>query len=268
MDGRLVGLLGTSLEYVLQDHLDRPVIGITYSTRDLEGFGLWRHMFHAFVAAGATPLSIDCAHEQPRIHAVVERLDGLVISGGGDVDPALYGGDPDDSLIRGVNAARDASERVALEVALDHRMPILAICRGLQLVNVTLGGTLYADLGRDRPGSLPHQASQEALAHPVHDVDVWAGTLLAKWMGSDGLVPVNSEHHQGLCELAPDLTAVAFSSDGLMEAVESVEKHLVGVQWHPEILWPYEPRSASLLRGFVSECGEFGQAARRTLHFS
>jgi putative glutamine amidotransferase len=247
----------------LQEHLDRPVIGITYSTRDLEGFGLWRHMFHAFVAAGATPLSIDCTQEQPRISAVIERLDGLVISGGGDVDPALYGGDPDDPLIRGVNSERDVSERGALDVALDHGMPILAICRGLQFVNVALGGTLHADLARDRPGSLAHQVSEEALAHPVHEVEATAGTLLAKWMGSDGPVPVNSEHHQGLCELAPDLSAVAFSPDGLVEAVESVEKQLVGVQWHPEILWPYEPHSASLLRGFVSECGAFGQAARR-----
>jgi len=216
-------------------------------------------MFHAFVAAGATPLSIDCTLEQPRISAVIERLDGLVMSGGGDVDPTLYGGDPDDPSVRGVNRARDVSERNALKCALDLGMPILAICRGLQFVNVALGGTLHADLTRDRPASLVHQASPEALTHPVHDVDVTAGTLLAKWMGSDGRVPVNSEHHQGLRELAPDLTAVAFSPDGLVEAVESVEKHLVGVQWHPEILWPREPHSASLLRGYVSECGAFGQ---------
>lgn len=247
----------------MQEHLDRPVIGITYSTRDLEGFRLWRHIFHGFIAAGATPLSIDCTEEQPRISAIIERLDGLVISGGGDVDPAAYGGDPDDPSVRGVNPARDLNERNALNCALDHEMPILAICRGLQFVNVALGGTLHADLARDRPANLTHQASEEALAHPVHDVEVAAGTLLSKWMGSDGWVPVNSEHHQGLCELAPDLTAVAFSPDGLVEAAESVEKHLVGVQWHPEILWPDEPHSASLLRGYVSECGAFGQATGR-----
>jgi putative glutamine amidotransferase len=252
-----------SLELVVQEHLDRPVIGITYSTRDLEGFRLWRHVFHAFVAAGATPLSIDCTQEQPRISALIAQLDGLVISGGGDVDPTLYGGNPGDPSVRGVNPARDVSERNALQCALDRGMPILAICRGLQFVNVALGGTLHADLARHRPASLAHQASAEALAHPVHDVDVAAGTLLAKWMGSDGRIPVNSEHHQGICELAPSLTAVASSPDGLVEAAESVENHLVGVQWHPEILWPYEPHSASLLRGYVSECGAFGQAAHR-----
>ncbi|MGE0170352.1 gamma-glutamyl-gamma-aminobutyrate hydrolase family protein [Nocardioides sp.] len=247
----------------MQEHLDRPVVGITYSMRDLEGFLLWRHMFHAFVAAGATPVSIDCTVEQPRIYAIIERLDGLVISGGGDVDPDLYGGDSSDTLLRGVNPARDVSERAALHVALDHGMPILAICRGLQFVNVALGGTLHADLARDRPGSLAHQESEEALARPVHDVRVEGGSLLAKWMGGDGVIPVNSEHHQGVSELGRQLTAVAFSSDGLVEAAESAENNLVGVQWHPEILWPYEPHSASLIRGYVSECGAFGQAASR-----
>ena len=244
----------------MQKHLDRPIVGITYSTRDLEQFELWRHIFHAFVAAGATPVSIDCTLEQPRIHAVVERLDGLVISGGGDVDPSLYGGDPEDPALKGVNPARDVSERLALHTALARTMPVLAICRGFQFVNVALGGTLYADLARDRPGSLRHQASEEALARPTHDVAVEPGTLLSKWLGGDGAIAVNSEHHQGLRDLAPALTAVAFSEDGLVEAAESVEHRLVGVQWHPEILWPYEPSSATLLEGFVSESAAFGRA--------
>ena len=242
------------------EHLDRPVIGITYSARDLERFELWRHIFHAFVAVGATPVSIDCTLEQPRIHTVVERLDGLVISGGGDVDPALYGGDPADPLLKGVNPARDLSERLALHSALGRGMPILAICRGVQFVNVALGGTLHADVTRDRPGSLRHQMSEEALIRPAHDVEVEAGTLLSKWLGTDGVIPVNSEHHQGLRDLAPELTAVAHAADGVIEAVESVDHRLVGVQWHPEILWPYEPSSAALLRGFATECAAFGSA--------
>jgi len=242
------------------EHLDRPVIGITYLARDLERFELWRHIFHGFVAVGATPLSIDCTLEQPSIHTLVERLDGLVISGGGDVDPTLYGGDPADRLLRGVNPARDLSERLALNSALGGGIPILAICRGVQFVNVALGGTLHADLGRDRPGSLQHQKSQGALVRPTHDVEVEAGTLLSKWLGTDGVIPVNSEHHQGLRDLAPELTAVAHAPDGVVEAVESVGHRLVGVQWHPEILWPYEPSSEALLRGFATECAAFRSA--------
>ena len=244
----------------MQEHLDRPVIGVTYSSRDLEGFLLWRHVFHAFVAAGATPISIDCDIEQPRVPSLVARLDGLVVSGGGDVDPVLYDGDGEDPVLSGVNPARDISEQLACEQAVEQGVPVLAICRGLQLVNVLLGGTLYADLARDRPGIVVHQEGVEALARAVHDVDVMPGTLLSKWMGVDGIIPVNSEHHQGIRDLAPGLSAVAFSRDGLVEAFEAPAKQLVGVQWHPEVLWPYEETSAALLRGFVAECEARRQA--------
>ncbi|WP_456695677.1 gamma-glutamyl-gamma-aminobutyrate hydrolase family protein [Aeromicrobium sp. P5_D10] len=239
----------------MNPYLDRPVIGITYSIRELEQFALWRHIFHAFVAAGATLVTIDCTYEQQAIEALVGPLDGIVISGGGDVDPALYGGDRGDPVIRGVNSARDANERRALNVALERKTPILAICRGMQFVNVALGGTLYADLARDRPGSVTHEASDDALARPLHDVDVRAGTLLSQWIGTDGIVPVNSQHHQGINVLAPGLRPVAHSADGLVEAAESREQRLVAVQWHPEVLWPNEPSSAALLDGFVSACG-------------
>lgn len=235
-------------------HLLRPVVGITYSARDFEGFDLWRHVFHAFVAAGATPVSIDCTQEQPEIQALVRRLDGLVISGGGDVDPSLYGGSPADGLLRGMNPARDASERLALQAALDQGMPVLAICRGLQLVNALQGGTLFTDLSRDREGSFPHTFGETALDRVSHEVEVLPGTLLATWMGASGRFGVNSEHHQGLAELAPCLRPVAWAPDGLVEGAESAEHNLVGVQWHPEILWPYEASSFDLLRGFVSAC--------------
>ncbi|GAA3671433.1 gamma-glutamyl-gamma-aminobutyrate hydrolase family protein [Nocardioides ginsengisoli] len=235
-------------------YLDRPVVGITYSSQDLEGFGLWRHLFHGFIAAGATPVGIDCAVEQPRIGGLVERLDGLVVSGGGDVDPALYGGATDDAVLRGVNPLRDASERVALDVALERDLPVLAICRGLQFVNVVLGGTLYADLARDRPGVIGHRAGEEVLDRPCHDVRVTDGSLLSVWMGGAGTVAVNSEHHQGIRDLAPVLRPVAVAPDGLVEAAEMADRRLVGVQWHPEILWPNEPTSLGLLTGFVAAC--------------
>lgn len=235
--------------------LSRPVIGITCAPGELVRFGLWRHFFHGFVAAGATPVTIDCTTEQTDLAAIVGSLDGLVISGGGDVDPSLYGGDRNDVILRGVDDMRDTNEQRALETALERGMPVLAVCRGFQLVNVALGGTLHADLARDRPGGVAHQESDDALNGPLHDVDVRAGSLLSKWVGTHGTVPVNSQHHQGVAALAPALTAVAFAQDGLVEAAEWSERHLVGVQWHPEILWPYEQWSAALLRGFVAECG-------------
>ncbi|MFI5428874.1 gamma-glutamyl-gamma-aminobutyrate hydrolase family protein [Aeromicrobium sp. UC242_57] len=99
-----------------------------------------------------------------------------------------------------------------------------------------------------------HRESEEALSRPLHEVEVRAGSLLSRWIGVHGVVPVNSEHHQGISVLAPALTPVAFSSDGLVEGAESIEHNIVGVQWHPEILWPHEPCSAALLQGFVADC--------------
>lgn len=238
----------------MNHHLERPVIAITYSSSDLEGFGLWRHMFHGIVAAGATPVGIDCAVEQPRIASLVRRLDGLIIGGGGDVDPALYGGAVDDDLLWGVNPARDASEQKALQAALDGTVPVLAICRGMQFVNVALGGSLHGDLARDRPGEVSHRPGKNLLDRSCHEVDIQPDSLLASLVGGHGHVAVNSEHHQGLKDLAPGLRAVAHSRDGLIEALESPERLIVGVQWHPEILWPAEQSSLNLLTGFVGFC--------------
>lgn len=238
----------------MSNDLDRPVVGLTYSGRELGGFELWRYLFHGFVAAGTTPISIDCSLDQPGIAALVGRLDGLVVTGGGDVDPVLYGGDWHDSALRGVNRLRDANECAALDAAIRHGLPVLAICRGMQLLNVVLGGTLHADLGRDRPGAVVHNRSYDELDQPGHEVEIARDSLLAEWLGSDGVVPVNTAHHQGIRDLSPDLTASAIASDGLIEAVECRRRRLLGVQWHPEILWPFEPSSAALLRGFTSQC--------------
>ncbi|XBB66522.1 gamma-glutamyl-gamma-aminobutyrate hydrolase family protein [Nocardioides sp. WV_118_6] len=237
--------------------LDRPLIGITYSSAELADFLLWRSMFRGVVAAGGIPLAIDCRHPLPDLADLADlvgRLDGLVVSGGGDVDARRYGASPDDPLLRGVNPHRDESELAALDAALDRRLPVLAICRGAQLVNVARGGTLYVDLGRDLPSELRHRESEEALGEPLHDVDVVAGTTLAAWTGG-GTIGVNSQHHQGIRTLAAGLVPSAHAPDGLIEAYEDPAARLVAIQWHPEVLWPVAEHALGLLRGFVAECG-------------
>jgi putative glutamine amidotransferase len=230
------------------------MIGITYSSAELDEFLLWRSMFRGVIAAGGTPVAIDCLTAQPVIADLTARLDGLIISGGGDVDPRRYGADPTDPLLRGVNPHRDEAELAALRTAGEHGLPVLAICRGAQLVNVALGGTLYADLDRDHPSDLIHRDTGKALSSPLHQVEVVPGTMLARWTAAGSTLAVNSQHHQGIRALAEDLVPSAWSPDGLVEAFEQSDTRLLAIQWHPEVLWPAEPHALELLTSFVQQC--------------
>lgn len=233
-----------------------PIVGVTYSSAELDDFLLWRRVFQGIVALGGTPLAIDCAGPQPRIAALVSRLDGLMISGGGDVDPATYGVTVTDHLVRGTNRHRDIAELEALDTARTLGLPILTICRGTQLANVAFGGTLYADLKRDVGANIEHERSDEDLARPQHPVDVVAGSLLAQWLECEGVVQVNSQHHQGIQQLGHGLVVTATSPDGLIEGFESPEEGIVGVQWHPEVLWPTHFHARALLANFIKECAK------------
>lgn len=238
----------------MSHHTRRPVIGLTYSSTDIAQFTLWRNMIHGFIEAGASLVTIDCHFPQQDLRAQVAHLDGLVLSGGADVDPALYGGDVDDPLITRIDTVRDENEESALTAAIDLGIPVLAICRGMQFVNASFGGTLHGDITRDIGDHVPHRRTEATLDRILHDVEVEPDSLLARWMGASGLVAVNSEHHQGIRTLGSGLTPVATASDGLIEAVELPAHRLVGVQWHPEILWPNNLHALDLLRGFVHAC--------------
>lgn len=232
--------------------MSRPVIGVTYNSYELDTFLSWRLMLNGIVAAGGTPLAIDCAHPAPQVPRLVKHLDGLILSGGGDIHPHYYGGNPRDPLLRGINRARDEAEMTALRTARREGIPVLGICRGAQLINVALGGTLYADLSRDRGVELNHRFTEEALVDPLHKVTVSPDTHLAFAIGQPGCVPVNSQHHQGIRDLAESLVASAYSPDRLVEGFESREGAVMGVQWHPEVLWPTEEHALRLLKAFVS----------------
>ncbi|MET7766691.1 gamma-glutamyl-gamma-aminobutyrate hydrolase family protein [Streptomyces sp. NPDC005336] len=230
------------------------MIAVTYSSSDLRDAVQWKLMFRGIVAAGAVPLAIDCGLPQPRISELVRITDGLLVYGGGDVSPALYGGDPDDPLLARVSPCRDRNELTALGTARDLGRPTLAICRGMQLLNVAYGGELHGDLGRDRPGEVRHRQGVQALVHTLHTVAVEPTSRIAEWMGASGRVEVNSEHHQGIRVVGKGLRATAHAADGLVEAVESDDARAVGVQWHPEFIWPSEAHAMNFLSGFVREC--------------
>ncbi|HEV8510922.1 MAG TPA: gamma-glutamyl-gamma-aminobutyrate hydrolase family protein [Gemmatimonadales bacterium] len=185
----------------------------------------------ALERAGLVPLAVPTMLAADRAGAALAAVHGLVLTGGEDVAPDRYGAAPHPRL-GDVDPVRDAAELELIAAARARRLPILAICRGIQILNVALGGTLYQDLDSERPGSVPHSGETS------HAVRVQAGSLLERTLGTRSAT-VNSRHHQAIRDLAPGLKAVAWADDGVIEGAEPVDAQaswIVAVQWHPEDL--------------------------------
>lgn len=184
----------------------------------------------ALERAGLVPLAVPTMLAPDRASAALAAVRGLVLTGGEDVTPELYRARRHPRL-GDVDAARDAAELALIAAARERRLPILAICRGIQILNVAFGGTLYQDLGSERPGLITHDDSGD------HMIRVEPGSLLEQTLGTRSAT-VNSRHHQAIRDVAPGLKAVAWAEDGVIEAVEPTEREswIVAVQWHPEDL--------------------------------
>ena len=232
----------------------RPVIAVTYSIAELPILVHWRRMFEGINASGATALALDTSsHIHDDLDTVMRNVDGLIISGGGDINPTIYGGVGDDPTLWGVNVTRDLNEIAAVQSARATGLPVLAICRGFHLVNASMGGTLWQDLARDRPTPVRHRLGEDSVVRPAHRVSLDETSAVARWTGETNL-EVNSQHHQGIRELAPDLRPTAHSADGLVEGFETGDGTVVGIQWHPELFWHVDDHAAALLRGFTKSC--------------
>lgn len=181
------------------------------------------------LAAGVTPLVVPSLIAPEHAADVIASVGGLMLTGGEDVDPSYYGAPPHPKLEE-TDAARDAVELALYRAARERRLPILAICRGIQLVNVAEGGTLYQDLPTEHPSSVAHAGTNAR-----HGLRVEPGSLLERVAGHPARV--NSRHHQAVKDLGPPLRAVAWAEDGVIEGVEFLDAAagwLLGVQWHPE----------------------------------
>jgi putative glutamine amidotransferase len=181
-------------------------------------------------------------------------FDGVVIGGGGDVAPARYGQAPRPDANLEVDAERDRTDFELFELARRGETPTLGICRGLQVINVALGGTLVQDLATERPGALGHETDETRRrdkTRPDHAVRVEPGTKLSG-IAAAAELPVNSRHHQAIAELAPGLAVSAVAPDGVIEAVEGRgTPWLVAVQWHPENLAAGDPASRRIFEEFA-----------------
>ena len=212
-----------------------PAVAVTAPRRLVDGrerVTLNTAYVRALEGAGLVPLAVPTMLAADRAGAALAAVRGLVLTGGEDVAPARYGAAPHPRL-GDVDPVRDAAELALIAAARARGLPILAICRGIQILNVALGGTLYQDLDSERPGPVPH--NDETGRHPVH---VEAGSLLERTLGTRSAT-VNSRHHQAIRDLAPGLKAVAWADDGVIEGAEpsdAKEAWMVAVQWHPEDL--------------------------------
>ncbi len=238
--------------------MTKPLIGITTYRKPGERKYVFVSVAETYVnavmQAGALPVLIYLGLPPEDLAHLRKMLDGILLTGGGDIAPHLYGA-PEHLQIGGVDLDRDHTEIQLTREAVEDGMPFLGICRGLQVVNVALGGTLYADIGEQVPGALrhdyqrhtPQQMLPTALVHPVQ---VKEESRLAKILGRP-LLDVNSLHHQGIRDLAPGFTPTAHAPDGIIEATE-LERHPYGisVQWHPEWLTDLAPMRA-LFASFV-----------------
>jgi len=212
-----------------------PAVAVTAPRRLVDGrerVTLNAAYVRALEGAGLVPLAVPTMLAADRAAAALAAVRGLVLTGGEDVAPARYGAVPHPRLGE-VDPVRDAAELALIAAARARGLPILAICRGIQILNVALGGTLYQDLDSERPGPVPH--NDETGRHPIH---VEAGSLLERTLGTRA-ASVNSRHHQAIRDLAPGLAAVAWADDGVIEGAEPTdakEPWMVAVQWHPEDL--------------------------------
>jgi putative glutamine amidotransferase len=213
-----------------------PRIGISGVLRhwhDARRAGVNAAYVHAVVGAGGLPLILSQLMGPEGAPRALEACEGLLLTGGEDVDPSHYAAQPSPAL-GSVDPERDRFELALFRAARARGLPLLGICRGMQLVNVALGGTLWQDLPSERPGPIEHNPPAGRTAR-THHVRLARGSRAARALGVDVLVP-NSFHHQAIRDLAAGLVASGWSDDGLIEAVEAPpeEPWLLAVQWHPE----------------------------------
>ena len=240
----------------------KPVVGIT-GNYDSGKCTLLEGYYRSVIEAGGTPVIIPPSDDAATMASMLDRVDALIFSGGGDINPLYLGEEPLPQL-SSINAVRDSQELLLARLASDRQMPILGICRGLQVMMAAFGGKLYQDIYKEATASLKH--SQEAERHvPTHTVAIAEGSKLEQIFGAERLA-VNSFHHQAVREAAPGFSITALSLDGLIEAVESTtHKSMIGVQWHPECMILNGDKSMiPLFEWLIGEALSYGYA--RKLH--
>lgn len=228
----------------------KPIVGVMpLWDDDKESLWMLPGYLEGLEEAGAVPIIFPLIEEKEELSRFVGICDGILLTGGHDVSPDIYGEVPLDGKVS-CCAKRDNMEKMVLEDAMLNDKPVLGICRGIQLVNALLGGTLYQDLPSQHPSKTEHHQTPPYDV-PVHDVIIKKGTPLFDCIGTER-IGVNSYHHQAVKDLAPDLKVMAESEDGLVEALYLPSARFFwAVQWHPEFSYKTDENSRKIFEAFV-----------------
>jgi len=231
----------------------KPLIGITTSTFTTDTG--WEYnrayvaMIQAVADAGGLPVLIPISVDDEALRGIYERLDAVLLPGGGDMRPDIYGAEMN-PLTDNIDDARDHVEVNLTRWAVSDDLPVLGICRGHQVVNVALGGTLIQDVPSEIGAGISHNVTVPRNSRP-HEITIDPGSRLANILGTTHIA-VNSLHHQSVGVAAPDTCVTAYSPDGVVEALEMPQKKFVlSIQWHPEDLYRDDPAMKRLFKAFV-----------------
>ena len=233
----------------------KPLVGVM-PLWDEEKDSLWMlpGYLEGLKEAGATPVIFPLTEDPEEICRLVDICDGILLTGGHDVTPSIYGETPLEGKVACCTEG-DNMEKIVLDHAMKKNMPVLGICRGIQLINALLGGTLYQDLPTQHPSEIDHHQTPPYDV-PVHDVFIKRTTPLFDCLSAEK-IRVNSYHHQAVKDVAPELMVMAESEDGLVEALYKPSySFLWAVQWHPEFSYKNDENSKKIFKAFVESLTE------------
>ncbi|MDY0409070.1 gamma-glutamyl-gamma-aminobutyrate hydrolase family protein [Virgibacillus soli] len=233
----------------------KPIIGISSSMEVDESYYMVANdNVKAIMHAGGLPVMLPHFMTEADVYAIAEKLDGLYLTGGYDIDPTLFDEEPHPKLGT-IIPTRDAFEMALIKEMLKQDKPILGVCRGCQILNIAAGGDMYQDIYAQIDRQLLQHSQKAPQGHGSHFVHVADGSLLHRLTGSQKL-RVNSRHHQANRNVVAPLQVSGEANDGVIEAVESTKHHFVlGLQWHPENMMPVgDQASIKIFEGFIAAC--------------
>lgn len=236
-----------------------PRIGLSMRLElDTNRFYLGRDYGEALEHFGAIPFHISLIPKRAYISELLKNLDGILLPGSDtDIDPHYYSEDPH-TMLKKVVPEKDSTDLIILEEAEKLKLPVLAICYGMQALNVFYGGSLYQDIDSQIKNSIKHEQGfpLNRLSHSIKVKDEGVLASLTKKIDLTGAIKVNSHHHQAVKEVGNNLVPTAWTNDGVIECIEGADRNrfILGVQWHPEISFQNDPLSNEIFKAFVEEC--------------